>query len=99
MFATVSNPTCRAAWSDSDLRPLRLIPMPGTRIEEAVLFVRHPIQLGKKLNHLVVRIAVIGRHVVPRAVPDRSPYDFDLFLGQKIARIVQMHASRISNAI
>ena len=53
--------------------PLRRVAMPGLGIEIAELFVLHLVKLDIELHRLVVRIAMVGRDIVARAVAHRSP--------------------------
>src|SRR5256714_10853599 len=46
------------------LGPLRRVMMPGPRLEITELFVLHLIELAEELDHLLVRIAVVGRNVM-----------------------------------
>src|SRR5207248_7136759 len=71
-----------------DLGPLRTVRVPGTRIEEAELLVQDLIELGEELDHVLVGIAMIDRHVVSGAVPQRSPDDRDAVLRKHVATVL-----------
>src|SRR5215211_914276 len=71
-------------------RPLRLVVMPGTRLEISKLFVEHLIELTEELDHMVVVVAVVGGDIMPGAVAQRSPDDRDLLLPQHLARVLQV---------
>src|SRR5690349_19025512 len=70
---------------DPGLRPLRGVLVPGPRLEIAELFVLHLVELAVKLDHLIVRIAMIGGDVVTRYVTQRSPDDRNLLLSEQVA--------------
>src|SRR5262245_22207769 len=59
------------------LGPLRLVVMPGARLEVAELLVEHLIHFAEEFDHVVVVIAVVGRDVVAGSVAQRSPDDRD----------------------
>src|SRR5215211_8801602 len=69
-------------------RPLRLVVMPGTRLEISELLVEHLIELAEELDHVVVVVAVVGGDVVAGAVAQRPPDDRDLLLPQHLARVL-----------
>src|SRR5712692_6157476 len=46
-----------------DLGPLRLVVMPGTRLEVAELLVEHLVELAEEFDDVVVMVAVIGGNV------------------------------------
>src|SRR5262249_36937774 len=73
-----------------DLRTLRLILVPRARIEEAKVLVQKLVELGKELDHLSVRIAVIDRDVVSGAVPQRTPDDRYPVERKYVAAVLQM---------
>src|SRR5689334_23787434 len=50
------------------LRPLRVVAMPGARLEIAELFVLHQIEFAKQLGDQSIRAAVIGEQIVPDAM-------------------------------
>src|SRR5438105_3164072 len=58
-----------------ELGPLRRVMMPRPRLEVAELLVLHLVELTEKLDHLLVRIAVIGRDIVAGTMAQRSPDD------------------------
>src|SRR5271170_8266251 len=76
---------------DPGLRPLRRIEMPRPRLEITKLFVEYLIELAKEFDDLIVRIAVIGGDIVPRAVAQRAPDDRDALLPEQVAGILQMN--------
>src|ERR1700683_3695751 len=55
-----------------DLRALRIVAVPGPRLEIAQLFV-HAVKLGEQLGNEAGRAAVIGEQVVADAVAARPP--------------------------
>src|SRR6266446_4577011 len=56
-----------------NLWPLRGIAVPGPRIKIAQLLVLELVELDIELDRVLVRIAVIGRDIVARAVAQRAP--------------------------
>src|SRR5262245_54668682 len=78
----------RAVILAPDLRPLRTVRVPGTRIEEAELLVQDLIELGEELDHVLIRIAMIDRHVVSGTVAQRSPDDRDAVLREHVAAVL-----------
>ncbi len=80
----------RAVGAGPNFRPLRLVLVPGARIEDADLLVQNLVELGEELDHLLVGIAMIDRHVVPGAVPQRSPDDRDAVLRKHVAAVLQV---------
>ena len=72
------------------LGALRVIPVPGTRIVVAELFILHLIKLGVDLNDLAVRIAMEGRDIMTGAQSHRSPDDLDVFLLKQVAGILDV---------
>src|ERR1700761_9599549 len=73
------------------LRPLRRVLMPGARLEIAEFLIDHLVELTEELDHLIVRITVIGGEVVTRPVPQRAPYDRDFLLAEQVATVLQMN--------
>ena len=73
-----------------DLRALRLVAVPGTRLEIAERLVLHLVELGVELDHLVVVIAVVGRDVMARALAQRAPDDRDAPLPEQVAGILDV---------
>src|SRR5271166_2526713 len=59
--------------------------MPRPRLEKAELFVVHLIHLAKEFDHDAIGALVIDRNIVPDDMPERSPGERDLVLGQEIA--------------
>src|SRR5262249_32492430 len=80
----------RAVGARPYLRPLRLILMPGARIEDADLLIQNLIKLGKELDHLLIGIAMVDRHVVSRSMAQRAPDDRDAVLRKHIAAVLEM---------
>src|SRR5262245_64941546 len=72
------------------LRPLRLIVMPGTRLEIAELLVEHLIHFAEELDDLIVVVAVVGGDVVTRAVEQGSNDDGNLIVGENIGGVVEV---------
>src|SRR5262249_39421093 len=66
------------------LRPLRPVLVPRPRLEKAELFVVHLIHLAEEFDHHAIGIAVIDCNIVAYYMPQRSPGERDLVLGQKI---------------
>src|SRR6266700_7326857 len=60
-----------------NLWPLRGIAVPGPRIEITQLLVLELVELDIELDRVLVRIAVIGRDIVARAVAQRAPQQLD----------------------
>src|SRR4051794_5231770 len=79
-----------ARQTDPDLRPLRSIAMPGTRLEIAELFVGHAVEVMEQLDQMPVGIAMIDRRVVAGAVTHRSPENGKLVTGEMVARLLHM---------
>src|SRR5438045_1708817 len=69
------------------LRPIRV---PGSRLEIAERLILHQIELGEKLDDLIVRVAMIDEDVVADAVPAGTPDQLAPVLCQMIARVVDM---------
>src|SRR5579872_3089391 len=67
------------------LRPLRRILVPRPRLEIAEFFIDHLIEFAEELDDLIVRIAMISGDVVPGAVAQRPPDDWDFLLSEQIA--------------
>src|SRR6266568_5551402 len=80
----------RAVGAAPHLWSLRLVLVPGARIEDADLLIQNLVKLGEELDHLLIGIAVIDRYVVPGAVPQRPPDDRDAALRKHVAAILQM---------
>src|SRR5262245_5439024 len=80
----------RAVGAAPHLRPLRLVLVPGARVEDADLLIQNLIQLGEELDHLLIGIAMIDRHVVPRAVAQRPPDDRNAILRKHVTAVLQM---------
>src|SRR6516162_7859174 len=72
------------------LRPLRLVAVPGPRIEIAELLILHLVEFDIELDRVVVRVAVIGRDVVAGAVPHRAPEQLDLLGGEHLAGVLHV---------
>src|SRR5208282_3424734 len=70
--------------------PLRRVLMPRPRLEIAELLVQHLVELAKKFDDLVVRIAVVGGDVVAGPMAQRSPDDRDFALAEQVAGILQV---------
>src|SRR5690242_5442237 len=80
----------RAVGACPHLRALRLVLVPGAWIEDADLLIQDLIKLGEELDHLLIGIAMINRHVVSRAVAQRAPDDRDTVLREDIAPVLEM---------
>src|SRR5262249_14244252 len=72
------------------LRPLREVLVPGPRLEIAEFLVAHDVHLAKKLDTLVVGVAMIGGDVVSDNVPDRPPDQVDAVAGEMVAGTLQL---------
>src|SRR5262249_1647871 len=72
------------------LRPLRLVAVPGPRIEIAELLILHLVEFDIELDRVVVRVAVIGRDVVAGAMPHRAPEQLDLLGGEHLAGVLHV---------
>ena len=82
-------PACdRAVLARPYLRSLRPVRMPGARIEIAELLIQNLIELGKELDHVLVRVAVIDRDIVAGTMTQGSPDDRDLVLREHIAAVL-----------
>ena len=64
--------------------------VPRPRLEIAELLVLHLIELGIELDDVVVGVVVIGRDVVARPVPQRSPDDRNRLLAEQLAGVLDV---------
>src|SRR5262245_64755689 len=75
-----------------DLRALRPILMPGTRVEIAQRLVLHLIHLGEELDPHLVGVAVIDRDVVADDMAAGTPHQSDTVLGQPLAGYLDLRS-------
>ena len=64
--------------------------MPGTRLPVAERLVFHLVEFGIELNYLIIRIAVVYGHIVPRTKPQWTPENWNFSLAEKVAGILQV---------
>ena len=64
--------------------------MPGTRLPVAERLVFHLIEFGIELNDLVIRIAVVYGHIVPRTKPQWTPENGNFLLTEQVAGVLQV---------
>lgn len=67
------------------LWPLGKIPVPRLRFEIAQRFILHLVEFDEEFDHEAVRIGMIDRNVVARAVAQRPPRDRDFLLTEDVA--------------
>src|SRR5262245_7442757 len=64
--------------------------MPRARLPVSERLVLHHVHLAKDLDANPVGVSVIGGHVVPNDMPQRSPYQLDFMLLQDFTTALQL---------
>src|SRR5262245_11378607 len=73
-----------------NLRALRQVSVPGTRLEVAELLVEHAVELAIELDHLAVLVLMEDRDVVARSEPQRTPQDRNVPLAKDLAGVLDV---------